>query len=315
MRAKDYAMMVALAAIWGMSFVFYRIGAPLLGPALFVDLRVGVAAVALLAGLAVVRRLGSSIKGLRMQWKNFVVMAALNAALPFTLIATGELVLSAAFASIMNAMSPIFAAIIGAVFLGHFMSPKLAAGLTLSIVGVIVVVGAGPFSPTPVTLAATGLFLVAALSYAIGALYTSHRLQGESPLALCVAQQVFATLLVAPFAAAEIPGARFTTLAIIAVAGIALVCTALAYILYFRILQSAGPTQALSVTFLTPIFGVLWGHLLLGEEIAIGMIVGLAMVLLGVGLVTTTQHPSPATSKEPPPEAVSSESKSAGTLK
>jgi drug/metabolite transporter (DMT)-like permease len=282
---------------------------------LFVDLRVGVAAVALLVGLLVVGRLGSMLKGLRLRWKNYVIMAALNAAIPFTLIAIGELTLSASYASIMNAMSPIFSAIIGAVYLGHFMSPKLAAGLTLSIVGVVVVVGAGPFTLNFATIAATVLFLVAALSYACGALYISHRIQGDPPLTLSVAQQVFATLLLAPFAAAELPSARFTTLAIIAALGIGLMCTALAYIIYFRILTTAGPTQALSVTFLTPIFGVLWGSILLDEVIAVGMIVGLAMVLLGVAMVTTAKRPAHAAEKEAAPGAVVTEPRSSESLK
>jgi drug/metabolite transporter (DMT)-like permease len=304
MRGRDYAMMVALAAIWGMSFVFYRVGSPLVGPALFVDLRVGIAAVALLIGLLVVGRLRSTLRGLRLGWRNYAIMAALNAAIPFTLIAIGELTLSASYASIMNAMSPIFSAIVGAVFLGHFMSPRLAVGLTMSIVGVVIVVGAGPFSLNAATIVATILFLLAAFSYAMGALYISHRIKGDSVLNLCVAQQVFATLLVAPFAAVELPGARFTMLAIIAALGIGLMCTAFAYLIYFRILQTTGPTQALSVTFLTPIFGVLWGSILLGEVIAVGMLVGLAMVLLGVGLVTTAQRPQRETPMDGTPRAV-----------
>jgi drug/metabolite transporter (DMT)-like permease len=295
--------MVSLAAIWGMSFVFYRVGAPLMGPVLFVFMRVGIGAAALIMTFSAIGKMRTTWSSIRNKWKDYVVMATLNAALPFALIATGELTLSAGFASIMNATSPIFSAIIGALVLGHSMSPKLALGLFLGMAGVVIVVGAGTIALTSATILATCFFLAAAFSYAMGALYTAHRLKGEDPFAHSLGMMMFAALIVLPVGATEIPTATFSTIAIVAAAGIGLMCTGLAYLIYFHILGTAGPTRALSVTFLTPIFGVLWGNILLQEEVKLGMILGLALVLVGVGLVTTSQHTirvKNRAAKEPP---------------
>jgi len=293
MRRGEYGLLVALGAMWGLSYVFYREGAPALGPALFVELRVALASAVLLLYLAGLGRLGTTRARLRARWRAYLVLGALNAAVPFTLIAVAELTLPASFASVLNSTAPLFSALLGMPLLGQSIRARQGSGIALGIVGVIVLVGAAPFTLTSVVIASAIASLLAAFSYALAAIYVRRSLPGEDPLDLSVGQQLAGALLLVPFAAIEVPAARFTPVALESVLGIALLSTALAYVIYFRILQSTGPTEALTVTFLIPIFGVVWGFLLLREPIGPALLVGVALILAGVALATARRPSAP----------------------
>jgi len=287
MRREEYALLVVLASVWGLSYVFYRVGAPLLGPALFVELRVLLASVVLVGYVALRGELTTRWQRIRNRSRDYWVLGALNAGVPFTLIAIGELTLPASFASVLNATAPLFSALLAVPLLGQSLSVRQSGGLALGLVGVVIVVGAAPFTLSTTVLIATALTLVAAFSYGLGAVYVRRRMRGVDATDLSLGFLLTSTLLVAPFAAVEVPSARFTLPALEAVLGIALVSSALAYLIYFHLLQSAGATSALSVTFLMPIFGVVWGFLLLGESLGVGLVAGIGVILVGVALVTT----------------------------
>lgn len=285
MRAREYGYLVGLSAIWGLSFVFIQVAAPLLGPALLIDLRVLVAAAVVLAYVAASGQLRTRFPDLRNRWRAYFLLAAVNAALPFTLIAVSELELPASYAALLNSTAPIFSTVIAVSFLSARLSRRTSLGLLLGIVGVGIAVGVAPFALTTGILISVALSLVAAACYGIGALYLHRDFHDTPPITISLGQQIAAGAMLLPFALAEVPSAQFTWLAIEAMLGLALLSTVVAYLLYFHILQVAGPTQALSVTFLMPIFGVLWGHLLLGEPIGVGTVAGLALILVGVALV------------------------------
>jgi drug/metabolite transporter (DMT)-like permease len=287
MRRGEYGLLVALASVWGLSYVFYRVGAPVLGPALFVELRVLTAGGVLAAYLAAGGGLGDSWRRIRGQGREYLILGALNAAIPFTLIAFGELTLPASFASVLNATAPLFSSLLGVPLLGQPISGRQSSGIAAGILGVAVAVGAAPFALSFTVVLAVAVTLIAAFSYGLGAIFVQRRLRAVRPTDLALGLQVASAALVAPFAAVEIPVARFTLPGVEAVLGIALLSTALAYVIYFHILQSSGPTQALTVTFLMPIFGVVWGFLLLGEALGVGLLAGIAAILVGVGLVTS----------------------------
>ena len=293
MRSSDYGLLGVLAAMWGLSYVLFRVGAPLLGPALFADLRVGIAGVVLMAYLASTGDLRPAFGRFRTRWRAYTALGALNSAIPFTLIGLGELLLAASYASVLNATAPLFSVGFGALLLGQRITAKRLFGIFLGILGVVVVVGAAPFALTlPVALAIVAIFASAA-SYGLAAIFVKRSFADEAPFRLSLGQQLFAFALLVPIALPEIPTARFTTPAIVAVLLIALLSTTLAYAIYFRILQTAGPTQALTVAFLMPIFGVIWGAVLLGEPIGPGIVLGVAVILLGVALVTDLRLPWP----------------------
>jgi drug/metabolite transporter (DMT)-like permease len=302
MRRVDYLLLLLLAAMWGLSFVFYRIGAPALGPALFVALRVGISGAVLFAAVAFSPELRSGLGRIRDRWRAYFVLGAVNAAIPFTLIAIGELRIPASYASILNATAPLFSVVFGAVLLGRSILPRQALGIALGIVGVALLVGVAPFPVTLPVLLSVLASILAALAYGLAAIFVRERLSSETAVNLSVGQQFTATVWLVPFALAELPSAQFTAPAIESVLGIALVSTVLATVIYFRILQNAGATQALTVTYLTPVFGVAWGSLLLGESVGLGIVGGVGTILIAVALVTyqpRSSVPSAAPAQRP----------------
>ena len=305
MQTRDYAILVVLAAIWGLSYVFIRVASPLLGPGALMEFRVLIAGAVLLVYVVAVRRPRGSIPDFRHQAWPYFVMGALNAALPFTLIAVSELNLTASYAAIINATAPLFSAITGVFWLGHVVSARAAAGLATGLAGVVVAVGLAPFSVTPIVLFSVGASLMAGASYGVGAQYIERRFREVSPLALSIGLQLTAGAWLLPLATLEAPAVRVTMAALVSLFGLALLSTVIAYGLYFHLLRAAGPTETLTVTFLIPIFGVVWGHLLLGDPLGVGALAGLAIVLLGVGLVTRSRS-SPTSSSPPAPSAESS---------
>lgn len=282
MRAREVGMLVVLAALWGGSFLFIRVAVPVLGPFALIAARVLLAGVALLA----YAHIAGHRPALRARWRDFLALGALNAALPFTLIAAAELRLPASLAAILNATTPLFAAVIATRWTGEPLPRGKRIGLALGVLGVAVLVGWSPLTLDGRTVLAVGASLLAALCYALGGVYAAERFRATPPLTLAIGQQLAAGLLLLTPAAFTLPPARPAPAVALAVAALALLSTALGYLLYFALIARVGPTNTLSVTFLVPAFGLLWGALFLGEAVGTGTMVGLALVLLSVTLIT-----------------------------
>lgn len=282
MRPRDFAGLVLLGALWGGSFLFIRIAVPALGPFFLVELRVGLAAAVLfLYALAAGR-----VPKIRSRWRSFLVLGFLNAALPFTLISAAEIHLTASLAAILNSTTVMFTAIVATVWMGDALTVKKAVGIVLGIVGVTVLVGWDPLPLNGVVLLAVAAMLIASLSYALGATYAKRAFADLPPLTMAVGQQAGAAMLLLVPAALSLPEENLSLTAGISVLGLALLSTAVAYILYFRLIENVGPTSTVTVTFLVPIFGLLFGVLVLGEPFGAGTLLGLAIILLSVALVT-----------------------------
>ena len=286
MQAREYALLFVLAGIWGLSYVFIRVASPLFGPALLMGLRAAIASGATAAYIAATGQWKTSWPSFRTKGRQYFVMGLVNAALPFTLIAASELVLSASYAAILNATTPVFSVLATAAWAGAPLTARVSGGIGVGVLGVAIAVGAAPFALTPLILGAVALSLGGAACYGAGAYYAHRHTSDVAPVTASFGQTFAATILLTPFALAEVPGARWTEPGIVSLLGLALLSTFVAYVLYFHILQRTGPTETLTVTFLIPIFGVIWGHVLLGEPIGIGTVVGLAVVLIGISLVT-----------------------------
>jgi drug/metabolite transporter (DMT)-like permease len=274
-------MLVALAAMWGSSFLFMRIGAPALGPLVLIELRVLLAGLALLL-IAAVRR--QPVRILH-KWKAYLILGAANAAIPFTLIATAELHVSAALAAILNATTPLFTAFVAWAWSREPFTWKKLTGVFLGIVGVAILVGWDTHGEGGSLLVSVACSLIAALFYAVAGVFSSKYFKGESPMDMAIGQQVAAALLLVPFAAFTLPSAFPSSDVVFSVLTLAVLCTALAYLVYFALMQRVGPVKTLSVTFLVPIFGLIWGAVFLGEPVTAGAITGLLVILLSVALV------------------------------
>jgi drug/metabolite transporter (DMT)-like permease len=269
---------VALAAIWGASFLFVRIVAPALGPIATADSRMLVAGVALAAWFR--------FTGFDAQWRrwglHYLGAGMINTGVPFILFAFAALHISVGEMAVLNATSPMWGAVMGAAFLGERLSARRIAGLVLGVAGVALI--ARPTGESTTLLAAAAALLAAACYGFIG-VYLRRWAPQAPAKGLAVGTQLGAGLMVLPLAAFFPPGEAPSMLVAASVLALGLVCGAVAYVLYFRLIADLGATGALTVTYLIPLFGMLWGALFLDEPVTAAMAGGAALVILGTVLV------------------------------
>jgi drug/metabolite transporter (DMT)-like permease len=281
-RPSDLTRLIALAIIWSLSFVFQRVLVPALGPMWTATLRVLIAGAALVAWFAFIG-LNAEV---RRHWRAYLFVGALNSALPFVLFAFAALYLPASYLVIMNAAAPLFAAVAAAAWLGDRLTPRKLAGLALGAAGVAIVSRAGPIEPDTTFVVAVAASLVAALCYALAGVWLKRHGAQLKPVAIAGWSQLFAAFVLLPIAAASSPVPVALTPATIAnMLALALVCSGVAYLLYYRLIADVGPIKAMTVTFLMPAFGMAWGALFLGEQVTPAMVAGAAMIIAGTAAV------------------------------
>jgi drug/metabolite transporter (DMT)-like permease len=282
MGGRDLGALLLLSALWGASFVFIRVAVASLGPFVLVELRVGLAAAGLAFSAALLRRLPK----LRVRWRQFALLGLVNVAIPFSLISAAEINLTASLAAILNSTTVMFTAIVAAVWMGDALTVRKVFGVVLGIIGVTVLVGWDPMAVDWAVILSVGAMLVASLGYALGSVYAKRTFVGSSPLAIATGQLTAASLLMMPLAAVSVPDERPSTIVVLSVLGLALPSTALAYMLYFRLISNVGPTSTSTVTLLVPLFGLVFGVLLLDEPVGLGTLAGLILILSSVTLIT-----------------------------
>jgi len=280
MKSTDLAELVALAALWGASFLFMRMGAGEFGPVALAAVRV-IGATLLLVPLL---RLRGQMGLLRAHWKPIFIVGILNSALPFLCYSYAALSISAGLSSIFNAATPLFGAVIAWLWLDDRLTPSRRLGLAIGFAGVLWLAwDKASFKPGGSGWAVVAC-LAATLLYGVSASFTKKRLNGVAPLAVAAGSQLSAALVLLPPAIAFWPQATPSATAWTAAALLALACTGVAYVLYFRLIAHIGPAKAISVTFLIPAFAVVWGAMFLGETLTIRMVIGCAMILVGTAL-------------------------------
>lgn len=282
MKPRDLLDLTLLAALWGGSFLFMRYAVPDFGVVPLIWLRVALASVCLLPLLLMKGQLGA----LRERAGAVAVMGLFNSGLPFLLIAWATLSITAGLASIMNAMTPVFTALIGALWLGDRLDGRRSLGLLLGLAGVaLLAADKADFRPGGSGWAIVAMLLATAC-YGFAANHTRRYLQGVPALVNATGTQLVSALVLLPPALwswpERMPGLGPWLAAL--VLGVA--CSALAYVLFFRLIARVGASRAVTVTFLVPVFGTLWGALFLGEPVTASMLAGGAVVLLGTGLAT-----------------------------
>ncbi len=291
MKARDLGALFGLAALWGGAFLFIRVAAPALGPVTLAAARVALAGVALLVFMAVTR----AGLGLRRRWKSYLVMGALQGAIPYTLIGTAELHLTAGMAAILNATTPLFGALVAAVWLRERLTVSKGVGVAIGVLGVAALTGWSALPLTTTTLLAVSASLLAAFSYGVAGSFARRAFVGVAPLASATGQQLGALVILAPFAlpiaAVSAPWTHLSLGVAWAVVALAIGCTSVAFLLYFYLIKSVGPVPTLSVTFLVPIFGLFWSALFLGERVTPGTFGGMAIIFVSVLLVMGVRLP------------------------
>ncbi|MEY5097730.1 MAG: hypothetical protein RJA36_449 [Pseudomonadota bacterium] len=281
MNVTAFARLILLSAIWGGSFLFMRIAVPSFGPVPLVLARVGLAALFLAAVAASLRKPLQA----RRHWRHYLLLGCFNSALPFLLFAFAARTASASLLSLLNATAPIWSALIGSAWTRHWPEPRVAAGLALGVAGVALLAGIEALNLP----AGGGLAIVAGLGaaccYGIATQYAKSAPAVE-PHANAHGSMWAATLLLLPVTASAPLPAMPSASVLFAVLALGVACSGVAYLLYFGLIADLGATAALTVTYLVPVFGILWGRVFLGETVGWHTLAGGAIVLAGTALVT-----------------------------
>jgi drug/metabolite transporter (DMT)-like permease len=282
---------ILLAAIWGASFLLMKLGASDFGPFMTAFLRVLIASLFLLP-LLIMRGQWAALK---QHAKPILLVGIFNSGIPFALFSFAVLHITTGLTSILNATVPLWGALVAWLWLRDKPASSRILGLVIGFAGVAALAwGKASFKPT--TAIAGGWFespgwavlacLTATLCYGLAASMAKKYLAGVPPLASATGSQIGAALLLAlpafAYAPANVPGAK----AWLAIVVLAILCTGIAYILYFRLIERAGPARAVTVTFLIPVFGVAYGALFLSETITLTMVLCGAVIVLGTALAT-----------------------------
>lgn len=282
MSPSSLAQLVALGAIWGGAHALTRFSVPVFGPVLLIEVRIGMAAL-LLAGVAFATARPLRFKD---QWRQVVVLGIINTAIPFLLLTYAATQLNASVISVLNATAPVFGAVIGALWLRESLSARKIVGMLLGICGVAVLLS-GDLANADITSAApVAAALGTACAYGFSSNYARRHAATLDHFNSAHGSLWVAALLVAPAVpffpalAPVSPGAAAAAITL------GVLCTGIAYLIYFRLIHDVGPASALSVAFLIPVFGVLWGVAFLNEPATPALLLGATFVVAGTALTT-----------------------------
>jgi drug/metabolite transporter (DMT)-like permease len=271
---------LAVGALWGGSYLFMRVAGPQFGPVPLVGLRVALAGLLLLP----VCVWAGEGHALRAHWRKVAPLGVTGAAVPFVLLTVATIKTNAGWASILNSTAPFFTALIGWLWLKDRLSPARVAGLVIGFLGVCLLMrGKAPFDISgraPAVAAA----LASTFLYGFSTNYAKKHLTGVSPLVITTLSMLVAAALLLPATALLWPAEPPSAAAWASVALLGAGSTAFAFVLFYRLLARVGPTGAIVVTYLIPVFGMLWGALLLGEQVTLSMLAAAAVILAGTSL-------------------------------
>ena len=290
MKPRDIFDLIMVAALFGGAFLFMRVAAPEFGAIPLIAVRLALAALFLLPVIFARQGVGEILQ----HWRPITMIAILHYALPFSLFAYALLTLTGSFTAIVNASSPLFTGVIASLWIGERLPALRIVGLLVGFAGVVLLV----WDKVNWNLDAAGIAAAAAVSasfcYGVAVVLMKKHLSGVSPLAIATGSMVIGAIILLPFAAWLWPDAAPSENAWVMAAALGIACTSLAFVLYFRLIASVGPTKAITVTFLVPVFAVVFGAILLDESISVSMIAGGLVILLGTGLSTGLLKPRSA---------------------
>ncbi|HEY0290267.1 MAG TPA: DMT family transporter [Pseudomonas sp.] len=296
MKLSDYVRLLLLAAIWGASFLFMRVAAPVLGALPTAFFRVLLGAI----GLAVILLILKTQADFKGKLKATMVLGVINSGIPFLMYSVAALLLPAGYSAILNATTPLMGVLIGSMFFNDSLTRKKAAGVLIGLVGITLLTTTGPVTLSTTVVMGAMACLVATSCYGAAGFLTKQWVADKGGLdakLVAFGSQIGATLFLAPFfaisATANPPASWGDSTVWLALAAVGFICTACAYILYFRLIADIGPVRSLTVTFLIPPFGVLWGVMFLDESFSTAHLYGGGLICLAVWFVLSKSKPKP----------------------
>jgi len=268
---------VTLAAIWGASYLFMRIAVPHVGSQMVVEGRTLTGGLVMAAYLAATR----TPLALARHWRGYLVIGVVGVALPVWLVGVAVKSIDASTAAILNATTPVFVAVFASIGMHESLDAEKILGIALSITGIAVLVG---WTPRPLTLPETvscALVLASSACYGFVSVYTKMRMSDAPAASLSTANCLVAAAVMAPLTAWPAETAPVPASAWLSIVALGVLCTAIAFILLYRLIADVGPVRTSTVSLLIPVFGMLWGALFLGEPVTPGRLAGCATVLAG----------------------------------
>ena len=281
MRPADIIRLLLLALCWSSAFIFMRVAVPYLGPITLALTRTLVGG----AFLALWLHHSGQALAWRAHWRFYSVIGLTTSALPFCLHAYAAQFLPASFSVLINATSPFFAALFVWLLVGERLGARALAGMAIGVAGVAFLTRSERLVPSSVELLAVASALGACASYGLAGALVRRARNSASPYAIATGSQLTATLMLLTVQPLSLPVAMPTPVAALCALLIGLIGSGFSYVLYFRLVSDIGPTRALTVTFIMPVFGLLGGAVFLGEIIDAHMIVGAVMIIIGTALV------------------------------
>jgi drug/metabolite transporter (DMT)-like permease len=285
--ARAWALFAAVSVIWGMPYLFIKIAVDEISPSLVAWSRLTLAALIL---LPLAWKLGA-LRGLGARWRILTAFAAVEMAVPWPLLGYGEVHISSSLAAILVATVPLFVALLATRF-DHSERPTVTrfVGMLIGLVGVIALVGIDIGGERDELLGALAILVVAFL-YAVGPMIVKRRLSDVDPLGPVAASVGIAALLVTPFAMVDLPDSTPSADTFASIAVLGLLCSALAFLLFFRLIAEVGPSRATVITYINPVVALALGVAILDESVTTGVVVGLLLILAGSWLSTDGRLP------------------------
>jgi drug/metabolite transporter (DMT)-like permease len=285
MKLIHWLSLILLAFISGSSFIFTRTVAPVLGPIVTADLRILIAGFALILYAAAI---GFDMKW-REHWKLYVWMGIINSGIPFLLYSFAALYIPASYLATVNASAPLFGAVFSAIWLGDKLTMPKFLGLLLGMAGVGMITYAGTTQEIlPMFGTAITACILAAMCYAFSGILIKLHAQNIKPLAIAAGSQFAAGLAMLPLCVVQPPLKPIETSVMFELLALALLCSAIAYLIYFWLMREIGPTRTLTVTFLSPFVAMLIAYLFLNEPVTAQMLQGAALIIAATFLVNYT---------------------------
>lgn len=278
MQLRNTIELIILAALWGASFLYMRVAVPEFGAFALIMLRTGIATLSLLPMLVWQKKWPV----FKMHYKKMIVVGLVSTAIPFVLLSYATLYISAGFASILNATTTFYTAIIAWLWVNEKLSKAGAVGIVIGFIGVVVLMLDAQINTNSMSMVAAGCALVATFFYGVGINYSSQKLKGIDAITLAFGSQFFSAICLMPFAIISWPEVNPSQTAWLAVIALGVLSTGLAFVIFFGLIAKIGSNKTATVTYLIPFFGVLWGVIFLGEKISPNMLLGGLLIIVGV---------------------------------